>query len=138
MEHNHFQHHFLKVQYRMHPKIADFPNKMFYDGELMNGRNVLERRDTPLLNLEVFKKITNKDIAAVQQKRFGPLVWLDTCSVEFKEREEMTERHSKFSMLEIKMISIGWCLASCFVVVYGQNLKGLNVKVFFRLKTVFT
>ncbi len=31
----------LKTQYRMHPKIASFPNGMFYDGLLENGPNVL-------------------------------------------------------------------------------------------------
>jgi superfamily I DNA and/or RNA helicase len=31
----------LNVQYRMHPSICDFPSLHFYDGELINGENVL-------------------------------------------------------------------------------------------------
>ncbi len=31
----------LSVQYRMHPLIAEFPSRMFYDGQLKNGENTL-------------------------------------------------------------------------------------------------
>lgn len=32
--------HMLNTQYRMHPKISDFPRRIFYDGKLMDGDNV--------------------------------------------------------------------------------------------------
>lgn len=33
--------HLLNTQYRMHPAISDFPRRIFYDGELMDGPNVI-------------------------------------------------------------------------------------------------
>ncbi|KAL1805547.1 hypothetical protein ACET3Z_028615 [Daucus carota] len=32
----------LNVQYRMHPDISMFPNKFFYDNQILNGSNVVE------------------------------------------------------------------------------------------------
>ncbi|KAF3321067.1 TPR and ankyrin repeat-containing protein 1 [Carex littledalei] len=34
--------HLLNIQYRMHPSISLFPNNRFYDGQILNGPNVLE------------------------------------------------------------------------------------------------
>ena len=35
--------HMLQVQYRMHPKLSEFPSNTFYDGNLQNGVNSDER-----------------------------------------------------------------------------------------------
>jgi senataxin len=32
--------HLLNTQYRMHPDISDFPRRIFYDGNLLDGPNV--------------------------------------------------------------------------------------------------
>uniref|UniRef100_K4C437 DNA2/NAM7 helicase helicase domain-containing protein n=1 Tax=Solanum lycopersicum TaxID=4081 RepID=K4C437_SOLLC len=34
--------HLLNVQYRMHPAISFFPNRVFYKNKIMDGRNVKE------------------------------------------------------------------------------------------------
>jgi regulator of nonsense transcripts 1 len=33
----------LEVQYRMHPKIAEFPSKQFYDGQIVSGITISDR-----------------------------------------------------------------------------------------------
>ncbi|MQL88099.1 hypothetical protein Taro_020656 [Colocasia esculenta] len=35
--------HLLKIQYRMHPSISSFPNCSFYENQIMNGPNVMDR-----------------------------------------------------------------------------------------------
>ena len=36
----------LKTQYRMHPEIADIPNKLFYGDQLKNGEGVIGKTET--------------------------------------------------------------------------------------------
>ena len=36
--------HLLKVQHRMHPSISLFPNRVFYENQILDGPNVKERR----------------------------------------------------------------------------------------------
>ena len=36
--------HMLQVQYRMHPKLSEFPSNTFYDGNLQNGVSAEERK----------------------------------------------------------------------------------------------
>lgn len=48
--------HLLDTQYRMHPQISDFPRRIFYDGKLLDGKNVLHPEyPNPLARL-VFSK----------------------------------------------------------------------------------
>ena len=35
--------HLLNVQHRMHPSISLFPNRMFYENDILDGPNVIER-----------------------------------------------------------------------------------------------
>uniref|UniRef100_A0A1D1YFB6 Putative helicase MAGATAMA 3 n=1 Tax=Anthurium amnicola TaxID=1678845 RepID=A0A1D1YFB6_9ARAE len=35
--------HLLKVQYRMHPSISEFPNSEFYQNQITNGPNVMDK-----------------------------------------------------------------------------------------------
>ncbi len=37
----------LQVQYRMHPSLADFPNRHFYRGLLLNGVDAADRLSPP-------------------------------------------------------------------------------------------
>ncbi|EDR24206.1 splicing endonuclease positive effector sen1, putative [Entamoeba dispar SAW760] len=50
----------LKIQYRMHPLIREFPSKQFYSGELIDGR------DESILPCSI-------------DKGFGPVVFYDAC-----------------------------------------------------------
>lgn len=59
--------HLLKVQYRMHPKISAFPSLQFYDGRLIDAKNVLSK--------SMVQPFHNDSI-----RRFGPLTFLDTSS----------------------------------------------------------
>uniref|UniRef100_A0A7S4IUR5 WW domain-containing protein n=1 Tax=Odontella aurita TaxID=265563 RepID=A0A7S4IUR5_9STRA len=48
--------HLLDTQYRMHPKISDFPRRIFYDGKLLDGKNVLHPEYANPLSRLVFSK----------------------------------------------------------------------------------
>lgn len=37
----------LQVQYRMHPALAAFPSKQFYDGQLLSGVSAADRPPVP-------------------------------------------------------------------------------------------
>jgi senataxin len=39
--------HLLDVQYRMHPEISKFPSDQFYDGRLIDGKDLAKLRDMP-------------------------------------------------------------------------------------------
>jgi len=41
-----YDHIMLDTQYRMKPSLSEFPSKNFYDGRLMNGRNVFSSKNT--------------------------------------------------------------------------------------------
>ena len=47
----------LRVQYRMDPDIASFPNKRFYDGDLINGDNTRQPNRTKNIMRRVSKDI---------------------------------------------------------------------------------
>jgi len=64
--------HLLDTQYRMHPKISDFPRRIFYEGALEDGPNVVHPEYGCPLRREVLSKIP----------RFQPFTLLDLDSSE--------------------------------------------------------
>ncbi len=72
----------LEVQYRMHDKIMDFSNRKFYDNRLISDKKVKEHTLADLgINPEKYKCFTDKAL-----KPDMPIVFLDTSSMEAKER----------------------------------------------------
>ena len=48
--------HLLNTQYRMHPRISEFPRHIFYDGKLLDGSNVKHPEYGNPLKRAVFRK----------------------------------------------------------------------------------
>lgn len=66
--------HLLKLQYRMHPAISDFPRRIFYGGALKDGSNVKHPDyGSPLSNVVVlkfpaFKAFTILDLDSTEER----------------------------------------------------------------------
>ncbi|WEJ94805.1 DEAD-box type RNA helicase [Yamadazyma tenuis] len=58
----------LDVQYRMHPQIAAFPSKNFYDGKLKDGDGMLEKNSRPWHNLFPLSAYRFFDIVGSQRQ----------------------------------------------------------------------
>merc|ERR1711964_694777 len=98
----------------MLPQISAFPNKAFYDGELLNAQKMSNARSKPLLPTNVFHWIRDEKhklkycakpdpkTVNLMKRRFGPLVWLDTCHIENLE-EDMGGK-SRRNMKEVRII----------------------------------
>ncbi|CAK9156532.1 unnamed protein product [Ilex paraguariensis] len=78
--------HLLKVQYRMHPSISLFPNKEFYDNQIMDGPNVKEKTYERL-----FLKGT----------MFGPYSFINVSHGV----EQFHNSHSRKNMVEVAVVA---------------------------------
>ncbi|KAL8476403.1 hypothetical protein ACS0TY_028903 [Phlomoides rotata] len=76
--------HLLNVQYRMHPSISLFPNKMFYGNLIKNGPNV---------TASGYEKRFLKD------RLFGPFSFINVTNGQ----EEFDNRHSRKNMMEVSI-----------------------------------
>lgn len=69
--------HMLNVQYRMHPDISDFPRRIFYGGNLLDGPNVLAPDYGNPLRLAVttafktFRPFTILDVESSEEREQG-------------------------------------------------------------------
>ena len=55
--------HLLNMQYRMNPAISDFPRRIFYDGKLLDGPNVLHPEYGNPLKRAVFRKFQSFQVS---------------------------------------------------------------------------
>lgn len=78
--------HLLDVQYRMHPSISLFPNTVFYNGEIKNGRNV---------NLRCYSR------SFLKGEIFGSFSFIDVNNG----KEEFDERCSLRNMVEVSVVA---------------------------------
>ncbi|KAM9977026.1 hypothetical protein ACTFIR_010878 [Dictyostelium discoideum] len=97
----------LKTQYRMHPMISKFPSKIFYRGELEDGKNVRE-----------YKQDYYNDSAS----RFGPLVFYDL----FDKHGEV--RSSFFSLRNPTEVKLAKLIVDQLISNY-PNTKDLEIGV---------
>jgi len=50
----------LRIQYRMHPVIREFPSKAFYENKIIDDRSVKERYENDLLYPVILKEVGKK------------------------------------------------------------------------------
>ncbi|XP_073289051.1 uncharacterized protein [Primulina huaijiensis] len=77
--------HLLNVQYRMDPSISLFPNMEFYNKQLIDGRNVLQRS---------FAR------SYLKAKMFGSYSFIDVKHG----RENFDDKHSRRNMVEVSVL----------------------------------
>ena len=90
--------HLLDMQYRMHPQISQFPSKIFYDGRLLDGKDMAEMRRKPwhkeaLLSPYCFFDVQGQHQAA---PRGHSLVNVAEIMVALKLFETLTSRFSDY------------------------------------------
>ncbi|KAL1536813.1 hypothetical protein AAHA92_29400 [Salvia divinorum] len=78
--------HLLNVQYRMHPSISLFPNKQFYENQIMNGRNVTLRAH---------------DRRFLKEELFGTYSFISVTNG----KEEFDARHSRKNIVEVSVVA---------------------------------
>ncbi|KAL8103849.1 hypothetical protein AgCh_028151 [Apium graveolens] len=78
----------LKIQYRMHPDISRFPNKVFYDNQILNGPNVTEK--------SYHKHFYKRNIFG-----FGSYAFLNISNG----REEIDNRNSRKNTVEVAVVA---------------------------------
>lgn len=78
--------HLLKVQYRMHPSISLFPNKQFYENQILDGSNVQQKSHERHL---------------LGGKMFGTYSFIDVTYG----KEEFDNSHSQRNMAEVCVIA---------------------------------
>ena len=76
----------LNVQYRMHPSISLFPNRMFYENQILDGPNVKQRS-----NVRHF----------LEGKMYGSYSFINVAHG----REEVDKSHSLRNMVEAAVAS---------------------------------
>ena len=76
----------LNVQHRMHPDISLFPNRMFYENQILDGPNVKER---------------SYDRRFLQGKMYGSYSFINVAHG----REEFDNSHSLRNMIEVAVAS---------------------------------
>ncbi|KAM0946828.1 putative DNA helicase [Dioscorea sansibarensis] len=77
----------LNVQYRMHPSISRFPNASFYDNQISDGPNVIDRKHTRCF---------------LPGPMFGPYSFIN---IEFGNEVDDDLAHSKKNLVEVAVIS---------------------------------
>ncbi|KAL4593865.1 hypothetical protein ACB092_05G294900 [Castanea dentata] len=78
--------HLLNVQHRMHPSISLFPNKMFYENQILDGRNVKGR---------------SYERHFLQGKMYGSYSFINVPHG----KEEFNKSHSLKNMVEAAVVS---------------------------------
>ncbi|KAL8476402.1 hypothetical protein ACS0TY_028903 [Phlomoides rotata] len=78
--------HLLNVQYRMHPSISLFPNKMFYGNLIKNGPNVTA---------------SDYEKRFLKEQLFGPYSFINVTNGQ----EEFDDRHSRKNNMEVSIIA---------------------------------
>ncbi|KAM0946829.1 putative DNA helicase [Dioscorea sansibarensis] len=77
----------LNVQYRMHPSISRFPNASFYNNQISDGPNVIDRKHTRCF---------------LPGPMFGPYSFIN---IEFGNEVDDDLAHSKKNLVEVAVIS---------------------------------
>uniref|UniRef100_A0A2N9ENH7 DNA2/NAM7 helicase-like C-terminal domain-containing protein n=1 Tax=Fagus sylvatica TaxID=28930 RepID=A0A2N9ENH7_FAGSY len=90
----------LKVQHRMHPSISLFPNRMFYENQILDGPNVKER---------------SYDRRFLQGNMYGSYSFINVAHG----KEEFDKSHSLRNMIEVAVASE--IVASLFKVIEFHN-----------------
>lgn len=80
------QKHLLNIQYRMHPSISQFPNAEFYNGQILDGPNVIEKA---------------REKRFLQEDMYGSYSFINVDSA----KEEFDGNHSRKNMLEVAVIA---------------------------------
>ncbi len=76
----------LKIQYRMNKKIMDFPNKTFYNGELIAAKDVENITLKDLMDKEKYEKLPKKMKKILSYDLKDSVVFLDVKGTEKKEK----------------------------------------------------
>ncbi|KAK1439278.1 hypothetical protein QVD17_05094 [Tagetes erecta] len=80
------QKHLLNVQYRMHPSISQFPNSEFYNGQILDGPNVVDKAREKLF---------------LKENMYGSYSFIN---VDYAQ-EEHDKNHSTRNMMEVAVIA---------------------------------
>jgi senataxin len=118
--------HLLNVQYRNHPKISSFPRRIFYDGSLLDGPNVIKPDYGGPLRTAIEMKFP----------KLQPLTIFDLKSTEERECTSLSNSEEAYLALHIfcslNAATNGVLLEQRFVCVitpYSQQVSLLN-KIF--------
>ncbi|KZV53817.1 hypothetical protein F511_00083 [Dorcoceras hygrometricum] len=79
--------HLLNVQYRMHPSISMFPNMEFYDKQIIDGTNVLQRSYAR---------------SYLKENMFGSFSFIDIKNG----RETFDDKQSRTNMVEVSVLAV--------------------------------
>ncbi|MFS7911495.1 putative P-loop containing nucleoside triphosphate hydrolase, DNA2/NAM7 helicase, helicase [Helianthus anomalus] len=80
------QKHLLNVQYRMNPSISQFPNTEFYNGQILDGPNVIDKA---------------REQRFLQEDMYGAYSFINVDSA----KEEFDKNHSTKNMVEVAVIA---------------------------------
>ncbi|MFS8034318.1 putative P-loop containing nucleoside triphosphate hydrolase, DNA2/NAM7 helicase, helicase [Helianthus anomalus] len=80
------QKHLLNVQYWMHPSISQFPNAEFYNGQILDGPNVIDKA---------------REKRFLQEDMYGSYSFINVHSA----KEEFNKNHSTKNMVEVAVIA---------------------------------
>ncbi|BBG98601.1 P-loop containing nucleoside triphosphate hydrolases superfamily protein, partial [Prunus dulcis] len=78
--------HLLNIQYRMHPSISLFPNREFYDNQILDGPNVNER---------------SYERCFLQGKKYQSYSFINVANG----KDEFDHGHSRKNMVEVAVVS---------------------------------
>uniref|UniRef100_A0A2N9HYT0 DNA2/NAM7 helicase-like C-terminal domain-containing protein n=1 Tax=Fagus sylvatica TaxID=28930 RepID=A0A2N9HYT0_FAGSY len=98
----------LNVQHRMHPEISLFPNRMFYENQILDGPNVKER---------------SYDRRFLQGNMYGSYSFINVAHG----KEEFDKSHSLRNMIEVAVVSE--IVASLFKATTKESVRTKKVKV---------
>ncbi|KAL5554235.1 hypothetical protein UlMin_041636 [Ulmus minor] len=76
----------LNVQYRMHPSISLFPNREFYDNQILDGQNV---------------KLRSYNKSFLQGKMYGSYSFINVAHG----KEQYDNKHSSKNLIEVAVVS---------------------------------